>query len=115
MDFSLVLGSILEGFWLPFVSHLRAKIASRTHPGCSWGTGCLPKGAQEPSEPPKAQKIDPEGSQSSQNGALETPRAPKMSPWAVTGLPKRPLGATPTLASDPRLAEDPEVPKIDPK
>ena len=37
-----------------------------------------------------------------------------MSPWAVKGLPKRPLGATPTLASDPRLAEDPEVPKIDP-
>ena len=77
--------------------------------------GASPRAPKRLRSIPKLVKIDPEGSQSSQNGALETPRAPKMSPWAVTGLPKRPLGATPTLASDPRLAEDPEVPKIDPR
>ena len=83
MDFSLVLGSILEGFWLPFGSHLAAKIASRTHPGCSWGTGCLPKGAQEPSEPPKAPK----------NRSWGIPKLPKWSPGDPQGSQNEPLGS----------------------
>ena len=58
---------------------------------------------------PKLLITDPEGSQSSQNGALETPRAPTMNPWTLTEPPKSAPG------SHPRLAEDPKVPKIDPR
>ena len=100
-DFSIVSGPILKGFWLPFGFHLKPKIASRTHPGCSWGTGCLPKGAQEPSEPPKASKNrssgirklskwSPGDPQGSQNEPLGSDGAPQTAPGSHSDAGKRP-------------------------
>ena len=102
-----------DRFWKDFGSLLAPIGEPKSSPGLIQAAlgarGASPRAPKSLRSPPRLPKIDPEGSQSSQNGALETPRAPTMNPWTLTEPPKSAPG------SHPRLAEDPKVTKIDPR
>ena len=115
MEFSL----LLDRFWKDFGSLLAPIWKPKSPPGLIQAAlgarGASPRAPKSLRSLPKLPKIDPEGSKSSQNGALETPRAPKMNPWTLTEPPKSAPGSNSDPSKRPEARRRPRGPQNNPQ
>ena len=86
LEISSIFRSILGGIWAPLASHLAPKIAPKIDPGRPWSTESPLERAQEPQDPQKSPKMEPEVSPRPSKSTLWTSpdfqnEAPELPTW----------------------------------
>ena len=104
LEISSIFRSILGGIWAPLASHLAPKIAPKIDPGRPWSTESPLERAQEPQDPQKSPKMEPEVSPRPSKSTLWT------SPGFQNGAPELPTW-NPRSTRFPKMDSDLGNPK----